>query len=70
MSRPGKIAGYHKKIGKALPSALLKIRKAINSGGVEVEGGDGLVIRKGTPHKLILQRKNVGFIAFLEVLLH
>jgi len=53
------------------PSALLKIRKAVDSGGeLEVEGGDGLVIRKGTPHKLMLQRKNIGFIAFLEVLLH
>lgn len=71
MSRPGKTAEYHKKIGKVLPSALLKIRKAVDSGGeLEVEGGDGLVIRKGTPHKLMLQRKNIGFIAFLEVLLH
>lgn len=47
MSSPGKTAEYPKKIGKALPSALLKIKKAIDSGGeLEVDGGDGLVIRK------------------------
>ena len=69
MSTPGKTAEYLKKTGKALPSALLKIRKAIDSEAeLEVEVGDGLVIRKG--HKLTLQRKNSGFIAFLKVLLH
>ena len=60
------MAGYSKRIGKAVSSALVKIRKALNSGDeLELEGGDGLVIRK-----LILQRKNTGFIAFLDVLLH
>lgn len=58
MSSPGKTAECHKRIGRVLRFALLKIRKAIDSGGeLEVEGGDDLVIRKGTPHKLILQRK-------------
>lgn len=39
----------YKKSGKELHSALLKVRANDTGGALQVKGGGGLVIRKGTP---------------------
>lgn len=39
----------YKKTGKELHSAFLKVRADDTGGELEVKGGGGLVIRKGTP---------------------
>lgn len=39
----------YRKTGKELHSTLLKVRANDTGGELEVKGGGGLVIRKGTP---------------------